>query len=155
MPKSALPPHLWDVENNFPDDSQFGDTWYGRIYRWFKKTTKTWFVFGPRATEWWARWREWPITLIAFFGEGQTRWENDIIVIKSTNAPIFLYNSVYNKFYLSRLQSWVKWHFQVQWPLFLTGHVYIKDKMWFAYVGFKRDADKIYWLSLTVGVGGK
>lgn len=146
---SAFPEHLNTREkqiNAFPDDSEYGSLWK-KWCLWIKPK----ITFGPRDIHWYHRWREWPITLFAFFGGGQSRWENDIIAIKSTNTPVFLYDSKYNKFYLSRIQSWVTWCIQLQWPLFFT----IKVGDWVGYLGFKRDADKIYILGAHIGRGAK
>lgn len=49
---SAMPDHLdekGEIENAFPDDSQYGNSWFGKAWRWFKKTTKVWAAFGPRS----------------------------------------------------------------------------------------------------------
>ena len=168
MSWSALPEHLntpEKVEAAFPDDNQFGDVWFGRLYKWFNKETKAMTAFGPRANEWWARWREWPITLFAAFGEGNSRWENDFIALRSLNKPLFFYNSEDNRFYLSRIQFYCKWSIQLQWPLFFACHWYFKDvrytnetdgKLIFFYVGAKRDADKVYWFpSAYIGLNWK
>lgn len=155
---SALPEHLnsrEEIEANFPDDSQYGDTWYGKLYRSFRKWFKQHSVFGPRDIHWYHRFREWPITLFAWFGDGYPRFENDILAIKTLTKGIFFYDSKYNKFYLSRVQYWVDWHIQIQWPLFICFSFYINDYFWMGYFGFKRDADKVYWLSLFFGRGSK
>lgn len=134
MPRSALPEHLNDpseIEAAFPDDSKSGALW-----RKFKKATKHWFVFGPFATEWWACWRELPITLFKI-GHGVWRYEDDVTAFCS--KPTWGY--------LSRVQYWMTWHIQIQWPLFLQIQLW---GMQF-YIGFKRDQDKVYWLSLFIG----
>lgn len=155
---TAFPEHLnsqEEIEANFPDDSQYGDTWYGRLYRRWSKFIKPHIVFGPRDIHWYHRFREWPITLLALFGEGQARFENDILAIKSLAKPIIWYDSSFNKFYLSRIQYWTKWHIQIQWPLFLGFSFYRNDQFWMGYLGFKRDADKIYILGAFFGKGAK
>ena len=141
-PWSALPEHLNTPEKaaaNFKDDQEMG--WWGK----FRARYKGHFAFGPRATEWWARWRELPITLLAFFGKGESRWENDIMAVRAINRPVFLY--VPHLFYLSRVQYWCDWHIGLEWPLFFHCHF----GNWQFYVGCKRDGDRVFWLSLYVG----
>jgi len=49
--RSGLPPHLNDqeeIDKAFPDDSQFGG-WFGRLYKWWSKTTKSWEAFSWRS----------------------------------------------------------------------------------------------------------
>ncbi len=155
---SALPEHLnneEEIEANFPDDSQYGEVWYGKLYRWFRKTIKAHTVFGPRDIHWYHRFREWPITLFAFFGEGQARFENDILALKALAKPIFWYDSQHNRFYLSRIQYWVDWHVQLAWPLFFCFSFHRKGDLWMGYVGLKRDADRVFWVSLFFGKGSK
>jgi len=153
--RSALPDHLNDpneIEASFPDDDE-----NGKLIRWIKKKTKHWFAFGPRATEWYAKWREWPIVLFAVGGEGFWRFEDDNI-----DFPYYLLStgsSVPNT-YLSRIQYWKRWHIQVQWPLMIAGHFYTRKsdvpdfigtrpntdgKLWYFYLGAHRDGDKVYW----------
>lgn len=139
MPWSALPPHI--NEPNEWDGKDDDDHWYTS----WRKQVKGWFAFGPRATEWWARWRELPITLFAVFGPGESRWENDFMAIRAENAPVILFDPT--SFYLSRVQYWCKWHIQIQWPLFICVHY----GGWMGYIGFKRDADKVYWAALYLG----
>lgn len=146
MPWSALPdhinePHEWDGK----DDDKLG--WWGR----FRKAHKGWFAFGPRATEWWARWREVPRILYAIRGNGSFRFEN-------TDGTDTFYDDCCNpyphkgwltehNYYLSRVQLWCDWHIGLQWPLFLHGHF----RGWQFYIGFKRDADRVYWLAGFLG----
>lgn len=143
-PWSALPPHIDEPnEWNGKDDDQH---WFTK----WRKSVKGWFAFGPRATEWWARWREHPITIFALFGEGDSRWENTdgSITIRSVASAVFWYApSGQLKVYLSRIQYWCDWHTQLQWPLFFGFHA----GNWQGYIGFKRDADKVYWLALYFG----
>lgn len=163
MPKSALPEHLQDIENNFPDDSQFGTTtWYGRLYKWFNKKTKTWFAFSYRCTEWWARWRKYPIVLVGIRGKGTWRWEG----IESVGDPKFLFFKSYSHSYLSRVQYYSRWHFAIQWPLMFSCHFYpdsrdipipfsrpdLDGKVWFAYWNHF-DADLIYWMVTSAYIG--
>lgn len=151
---TALPNHLdskEEIENNFPDDSQFGDNWFGRAWKRFKKISKYYFVFGYRDIHWYHRFRRNPMTLLALFGEGESRWENDFMNIRSINKPIFLYAPSDQQFYLSRVQYWCDWHIQLAWPLFFSCHF----GKWQFYCGFKRDADGVYWVSLFIGAKWK
>ena len=69
--------------------------------------------------------------------------------------------------YLSRIQPWCRWHVALQWPLFFNCHfIYraknvvkyrkyqsafgIKKMVTFGF-GFKRDGDKVYWLTANMG----
>lgn len=144
MPLSALPDHLnsrEEIEANFPDDDQYGNTWYGKAFRWFKKETRGYKAFGPRATEWWAKWRKQPIVLLAFRGKGAWRWESD------SKSELLDYRKqftdyAYADFYLSRIQSQCQWHIAVQWPLQVTFHY---TDIIYGYVPSHRDADMVYW----------
>lgn len=140
MCRLALPEHLNDpeeIEAAFPDDSDNGP-----IIRWLKKKTKTWLVFGPRDPHWLHKFREWPICLFKL-GSFRTRWrfEDDS---SSWYEDGYLYPAPK---YLSRVQYLQSWHIQIQWPLFFL----IQIKTWEFYIGFKRDADKVYWLALYAG----
>lgn len=166
MPKSALPEHLQDVESNFPDDKQFGDkTWWARFYTRFNKTTKTWFAFSYRCTEWWARWRRFPMVLLAVRGKGEWRWEDT--ATESCGGRQFIVNYQPYDYYLSRIQYYTRWHFAVQWPLMVSFHFYPKaknvptsfklqleldGKLWFAYWNHF-DADLVYWMVTSVYLG--
>jgi hypothetical protein len=146
-PWSALPPHLntpEKVELAFPDDSTFGNTGFGYLWKRFQKIIKPWIAFGPRATEWWARWRMYPTTLFAAFGQGESRWENDIMAIRSVSNLVVLYKPTV--FYLSRIQYWCDWSIQLQWPLFFACHFkYGRKGLVYFYIGAKRDTDRVYW----------
>ena len=162
VPKSALPEHIdesheWDGK----DDDQH---WYTK----WRKKVKHWMAYGPRATEWWARWREYPKTLFAVAGEGfwrfETESETEIGLIgaeftPSTDGAWYILNTDFGNYYITRVQLYSRWHLQIQWPLFIAFHWYVKSedvlrfpdktdrdgKLWFFYVGAKRDADKVYW----------
>ncbi len=174
MTRSALPEHLNDpeeIENSFPDDKQFGEGFFGRIYTWFHKRTKVWTAFGPRATEWWACWREFPITICAFSGNGYLRWETTdgkkVSIGESQNVLWIMsaHNPDGDRVYLSAINYWCRWSIQLQWPLFFAIHLYFKDppsfpnkpiddrKMIYFRMGARRDADKVYWFpSLFFGL---
>lgn len=183
MPISAMPEHLnspEEIENAFPDDEQFGvKNWWGRLYRWYNKTTKTWFAFSYRCTEWWARWRKYPKVLIAFKGDGPFRFETDgwdsvYYADHLFNEEVYAYRDInemlgeYKEGYLSRIQYYTRWHFAIQWPLMVSFHFYPKasdvpiygkprpeldGKVWFFYWNHF-DADLIYWM-VTSGYLGR
>lgn len=171
MPKSALPERLLDVDNWKGTDD---DVWY---MRWRIKL-KYLFAYGPRATEWWARWREFPKTLFAIRSkegtfrtesegwERDTTWESEYVDTKIVNDDMWLgrsvngYVEVFERGYLSRVQYYTRWSFQVQWPFMIAIHRYdsgveipkfgqprpdTDGKLWFAYFGAHRDGDKVYW----------
>lgn len=165
---TALPDHLNSKEKiakAFPDDSQYNGM-FGNLWRIFKKKIKPHIAFGPRDVHWYHRWREFPLTLFAVFGNGLSRWESStgILTIKSPAAMVLLYQPW--TLYLSRCQYWCKWHFQLQWPLFVAFHYYFDDvpnipheadgRMVYFYFGAKRDADKVYWFpAMFFGFGWK
>lgn len=169
MPISAMPEHLntrEKIEAAFPDDSDFGDSLFGRLYKRYQKFTKTWFAFSYRCTEWWAKWRPYPILLFAIGGGGAWRWEPiqpgkyDVYDFdRHADQPAF--------YYLSRIQYYKRWHLAIQWPLILSLHVYFKatdvpvlgkpvpetdDKLFFFYWNHF-DADMIYWMLTSVFIG--
>ncbi len=152
---TALPPHLnspGEIEANFRDDSQFSGV-LGRLWRRFKKATKASMAYGPRDIHRYHRWRKLPMTLLAVFGPGESRWESSggEIAVRSLNTTVFMYTPW--NFYLSRIQCWCDWSIQLQWPLFLACHYKLKSKALFFYVGCKRDADEVYWFpSVFVGL---
>lgn len=139
----ALAPHLneqGEIDNAFPDDSQFKG-WFGAAWKWYEKHTKPWFAFGPDSRFGFSRFREFPSVLIALGDKGSWRYEND-------KQDLYGFNPKPPQgWYLSRVQYQKRWHFQVQWP----GFVEFQVGDWEIYLGFKRDADRIYWLALYVG----
>lgn len=171
MPKSALSPRLLDADNWKGTDD---DVWY---MRWRIKL-KYLFAYGPRATEWWAKWREFPKTLFAvkaddgYFRIETETWERDSSQECAYDAK-YLYNEnmyhvdnsdphvdVIMPGYLSRVQYYTRWSFQIQWPLMVAFHWYkspadvpkygeprpnTDGKLWFVYFGAHRDGDKVYW----------
>jgi hypothetical protein len=181
MPKSALPERLQDPANWAGTDD---DIWYmrWRIY------VKGWFAYGPRATQRWAKWREFPKTLFAvrskqgiFRVETET-WERDSSWDCKWdfnwlfNSNLWAYRDKvdlveYSQGYLSRIQYYTRWSFQIQWPLTIAFHYYFRakdvpvhgqlrpnldKKLFFAYVGVHRDGDKVYWFpSAFVGLTWK
>lgn len=185
MPLSAMPEHLnskEEIEAAFPDDSQYGDSWFGRLYKRYNKATKTWFAFSYRCTEWWARWRKYPKVLFAICDKKATfrfeneqgdgvdmewrhiLWNTEPTIWRSINGPVWDIQPAY----LSRIQYWSRWHFAIQWPLMISFHFYPKaadvprykdarpdldGKLWFAYWNHF-DADLIYWM-ITSGYLGR
>lgn len=171
MPISAMPEHLnsqEEIDAAFPDDSQYGtDNLFGRIYKWYQKKTKTWFAFGYRCTEWWARWRKYPIVVFAIKGNGYWRCETEHAELSVPEPNVLLFRKI-DSGYLSRIQYYTRWHFSIQWPLLVTIHFYPKaadvprpneprpdsdGKPWFAYWNHF-DADLVYWM-LTSGYLGR
>ncbi len=166
MPLSALPDHLnsrEEIEAAFPDDSQYGEGLFGRLYRAYQKKTKTWFAFSYRCTEWWARWRKYPKLLFAIGGGGLWRWEG-----KYPRLLLRLHNAEpREEIYLSRIQYYKRWHFAVQWPLTVSFHFYFKAKdvpwnqfqvgqtdgklLYFYWNHF--DADLVYWMFTSMYLG--
>lgn len=159
MPLSALPERLQDP-----------NAWKGTdmdniFQRWIIKNP--WihglFAYGPRAKEWWGRWREIPIVLFAIRGKGQWRWEYTNGLFEMTEGSTTLTkkdsdNVIYN-YYLSRVQYFTRWHFQIQWPFVVSFHFYFSqksvptfptrtdtdNKLFYCYFGAHRDSDQIYW----------
>lgn len=169
MPISAFPEHLNSkekIEAAFPDDSQYGDNWFGRLYKRYQKATKTWFAFSYRCTEWWARWRKYPKVLFAIRGSGFWRLEHeggDNLAKMSSVIVMWEWPDAY----LSRVQYFSRWHFAIQWPLMVSFHFYPKvsdipapfremadldGKVWFAYWNHF-DSDLIYWVLTSAYVG--
>lgn len=169
MPKSALPPHLQDIEANFEDDKQFGYGWFGRLYTRINQVSKTWFAFSYRCTERWARWRKYPKVLFLVWGKGYVRLEGpaEVIPVEPPYNRRIVVNTGFEDLYLSRIQYWCRWHFAIQWPLMFSFHFYPKaedvpkpwdtlsdldGKVWFAYWGHF-DADLVYWMVTSMYLG--
>lgn len=179
MPISALPEHLKDIKNNFPDDKQFGDEhWWARLYTWCNQQTKTWFAFSYRCTEWWAKWRKYPKVLIALKGDGPFRLEYkdgdvDNNEKRLMNRKLWVYRQIDGRTiecmpgYLSRIQYWTRWHFAIQWPFMVSFHFYpnaadvpkfkeprpdLDGKVWFFYWNHF-DADLVYWMVTSAYLG--
>jgi hypothetical protein len=122
-----------------------GTDWDNPIQRLWRKD---WFAYGPRATQWWAKWREWPVTLFAIRSkEGMFRtetetydrdssrenWHNMPSFWMENNIRLVFWNGADGKEreitrgYLSAVQYWTKWHIALQWPLQLQFHYYLDD----------------------------
>jgi len=173
MPWSALPDHL-----NTPEK------WAGTDHdtkwtRWLLHL-KGWMAYGPRAKQQWARWREFPKTLFALrskqgvFRVETEGWERDSSWDCDWNVRVFSFlDEIYawrdlsdsisemTPGYLSRVQKYARWSFQIQWPFLVAFHWYNRatnvpkygnptpsgfadGKLWFFYFGAHRDADKVY-----------
>jgi|SRR6185436_1504339 len=155
MCKSALPERLQHPEAWKGTDD---DVWY---LRW-SLPYKGWNAFGPRDKHWYHRWREMPLTLFAMFGKGDSRWESTAseIRLRSINKTVLFFKPT--NVYLSAIQYWCRWSFQIQWPFFIAFHFYFKDtpypanvtgKMFYFRFGCRRDADIVYWFpSLFIGL---
>lgn len=170
MPISAMPEHLnsrEEIEAAFPDDSQYGDGWFGRLYKWYHKETKTWFAFSYRCTEWWARWRKYPKVLFAVRGNGRWRFETPVSDFATTEG--MLVDMKWQSCYMSRIQYYCRWHIAIQWPLMVSFHFYpkvedvpvygqpldskkLKGKVWFGYWNHF-DADLVYWMVTSAYLG--
>lgn len=183
MPKSALSERLQTKEN------WEGTDWDNPFQKWMIPL-KGWFAYGPRAKEWWAKWREYPKTIFAILGKGSIRienedWERDsareysdpgIRHVLFNLEPVMFYEfgklgTVMSQGYLSRVQYYTRWSFQIQWPFMIAFHIYFKPnnvqiygkprndtdgKLFFFYFGAHRDADKVYWFpSAYVGFNWK
>ena len=156
MPKSALPPHLQDFDWQGTDNA----SWLMRQ----KKKLQYLITAGPRVPSGFFKWRDIPKCLFAKRGEGYYRLENT----DGTEFRYFGTPNYYPKvFYLSRVQPWCRWHVSLQWPLFFNFHVMYSHKsvveplkyqssfgitkMLTFGIGFKRDGDKVYWLTANLG----
>jgi hypothetical protein len=173
VPKSALSDRLNDPANWVGTDD---DNW---LMRW-RLYCKGWFAYGPRATEAWAKWREWPKTLFAIRSKQGTfrleteTWERDSTIEGAYDETLIVNEDLYffkstscpdideiTSAYLSRIQYYTRWHFQIQWPFMVAFHVYFKtkdvpeygkprpdttNKLFYFYFGAHRDGDKCYWM---------
>jgi hypothetical protein len=115
-----------------------------------------WYLFPIAVLPVARRWRLLPTTVWAIRGPGLWRYEStdskEIVASESLHLQP-------EKFYLSRVQYWCRWHFAIQWPLCLQFHVYYKPsnvlkfqeqrdtdgQLLFLYRGWHRDEDEIYW----------
>lgn len=164
MPWSALPEHLDSPEK------WKGTDWDNPWQRWLLKF-KGWLAYGPRAKEWWARWREIPITLLAL---------NCSRIVHSDGSkgefhfPLRFIQHPWNTkeltetgHYPAIIQYWKRWSLNIQWPLHIALHIFWKkptilkypetrdfkiSEMFYFRCGARRDQDKVYWFpSLFIG----
>ena len=137
-------------------------TWLMRL----KKKFQIAILAGPRSHGFW-KWREMPKQLYLVAGKGMRRYENAdgswTIGVEFTEPK----DTLNPDFYLSRIQPWCRWHISLQWPLFFNCHIIYRSKNvveWPAYqsafgickmltfgIGFKRDSDRVYWLTTNLG----
>jgi len=70
--------------------------------------------------------------------------------------------------YLSAIQYWTRWHFALQWPFHVSFHCYFRksdvpryptkpggsvdNKLIYFRFGLRRDSDRVYWLSIFLGL---
>lgn len=161
---NALPDKLRYDKN--PDAWKGTDnaSWLMRL----KKKIQSHLALGPRD----GSAREFPIILFARRGLGVWRRENSKVTVFS---PSIGSKSSYKFFrdysdinlYLSRIQCWCRWHIALQWPLFFQCHIFWKKqnvvkypdyksdfglkKLFNFHIGYKRDADKVYWPTMFIG----
>lgn len=195
--RSAFPDHLdtqEEVDNAFPDDSDFIGHWWGRIWKWQNKKTKHWSAFGPRSPigvalmplpwmlliwlagwpiyhwQWtWLnlipvlpvlrKWRDKPFVLVAVCGRGSWRLEKLSGGVASAPERFFFFDALPGEYYLSRIQTWSRWHVALIWPLGLQWHFYpnakdvlgtglnkdVDGKLWGFYGPEHFDGDWIHW----------
>jgi hypothetical protein len=167
MPVSALPEKMRDV--NFWDGTD-NASWLMKL----KKRIQYALAAGPRVPSGLFKWREIPKLLFVLKGRGLLRYENtDGTKTLSSAVPIYqcskicTFHFIECEYYLSRIQPWCRWHVSLQWPLYLNFHVIYSKKNVVKYpiyqskfaicklltfgIGFKRDADKVYWLTANAG----
>lgn len=152
---------------DLPDHIDSPEEWAGKDddqhwYTAWRKKLKGWFFYRPGRF-----FRKWPITVLAFFGKGSVRFENDWFAVRGPAESIGWHDSASNEFYLSRVQYFCRWHFQLQWPLFIAAHFYwnaedvasypIKSKLkgWMLYAGVKRDTDGYWFPAIYIGTSFK
>ncbi len=152
-----------EINASFADDGQFKGL-FGRLWWKWKKLSKPWEAFGPLSRFWWARFRVYPQTVFAIGGKGPWRIETDLDDHAYNDDDKYLWFPEASYCYLSRQQLWKRWHLQIQWPLFVAFHVYPKaadvlapgehtdrdGKLFYFYIGFKRDTDN-YWFAVYPG----
>jgi len=161
MPKSALPKHLQESDWSDTDNA----SWLMRQ----KKKLQYLLAAGPRVPSGFFKWREIPITLFAV-GKPGFRIENtDGTETTAIDEPwgflgcTWLRLAKSKRWYISRIQPWSRFHINLQWPLFLNFHIIYRQKnvvtfptykssfgitkMFTFGIGFKRDGDKVYWLT--------
>lgn len=170
--KNAMPPWIKDTAEGTNTD------WNNPIQKYWKKS---WFSYGPRAESGWAKWREYPKTLLALFGKGSLRLETETWERDSSTDAVFPVETIRNKelhfvapdetlkpAYLSAIQYYCRWHIAIQWPLHIQFHYYFKEssvpvygqprgemnnKLFYFRLGARRDGDKVYWTpSVFVGL---
>lgn len=156
MPKSAIPKHVLERDWVGTDN----DGWLMRL----KKKVQYLVAAGPNVPSGFWKWREIPKILFVKRGAGVLRFENTDGSSITTEHIVFDDDP---KYYLSRIQPWCRWHVSLQWPLFFNCHIIYREKdvvhfpkyqsefgitkMFTFGIGFKRDGDKVYWLTANLG----
>lgn len=162
----ALPPHLntpAKVEAAFPDDSQYGDNWFGRLWKKFQKLSKPWSAFGPRSRFKWAAWKMPEDAIFKIGGKGPWRYE--------MVAPLYDDPLDQGQRILSRCQYYKRWSFVWISPLQFQFHAYWRAsdvptvnakrpdsygirRLFFLYGPTHWDADYLCWI-LSFYLGGE
>lgn len=169
MPKSAIPKHVLDRDWKGTDN----DNWLMRL----KKKVQYLVAAGPNVPSGFWKWREMPLTVFAMRSQyGWFRLENTdgskvgprSTTIITLNQDLFVNGMIDpDDAYISRIQPWCRWGIVLQWPLFFNcWFIYRKrdvvsppryksafgiKKMATFGIGFKRDGDKVYWLTMNGG----
>lgn len=164
MCETALPSHLdskAERDKAFPDDDQYGEGLFGRLWRRYKKWSRAARAFGPRDVHWYHRFREKPVVLfkLGFGDEGYWRFEPEVS-LDGKNGYL----------YLSRIQYWKRFHVALHWPFCITWNVYWSSKdvpvypdkrvgltlkqHFTGYIGFPRNSDK-YYTGPTLSIGAR
>lgn len=151
MPQSALP------EGFKIYAAGTGTDWDNPIQRWWNKG---WFAYGPRATQWWAKWREFPKVLFARHDKNGLWWYENTDGSRQWNSfgktPLPVSGLGRDDGYLSAIQYWTKWHIAIMWPFHFQLSYYIDPvpsypnhagnaRVLYIRFGARRDADKVYW----------
>lgn len=153
MPRSAVPQHVLDRDWKGTDNA----SWLMRM----KKRIQYVFAAGPNVPSGFWKWRDIPKTLFKL--RNKHEWHS--FRFENTDGSVILHedNAGTAKVYLSRIQPWCRWHVSLQWPLFFNCHIIYRTrdvvkypkyqsafgikKMFTFGIGFKRDGDKVYWLT--------
>lgn len=154
MPKEAIPERVLKRDWVGTDN----DSWLMRL----KKKIQYVFAAGPNVPSGFWKWRDIPKLLFLLHGQGYTRWENTDGSVIGNEFDYYT-----QEVYLSRIQPWCRWHISLQWPLFFNCHFIYREedvvkypkyqsafgikKMFTFGIGAKRDADKVYWLTMFFG----
>lgn len=159
MPRSAIPQHILDRDWVGTDN----DSWLMRL----KKKIQYIFAAGPNVPSGFWKWREYPKVLFSIKGSGYFRVENSDGTDSCRAGPDGYLVYPGSAYYLSRIQPWCRWHIVLQWPLFFNCHFIYRTKDVVRYpryqsefgitkmstfgIGFKRDGDRVYWLTANLG----
>lgn len=151
----------------YPEGYKLGSDNQSWLMRMKFKYFQVPLTHGPRCKH---KWREIPRALFAIGWPG-FRIENtdgtQTDAIDDVVKPYIVINSKSDKWYISRIQPWSRWHFALHWPLGITWHIFwcqknvVKfptykssfgiTKLLAGYLGWIRDSDKIYKPKLFIG----